>query len=317
MTIQQLYDLGIEMAIKADPRGESGVKKFLDRQKKKYDKLPDKDKKYFDKESLKNPYSDSRILYGSPSKDVKKIFAGIDGNASEVLLVDRLNQKGAGIDLLLTHHPEGHALAALHEVMDLQVEMYGEYGISENVSAALMQDRMSEMQRRLSPLNHNQAIDAARLLDIPLMALHTIWDNIAYNFMKDYLKKQQFDYLGDLYEYVLEIPEFKEARIGKAAPSIVSGTPSSRVGKVASFFTGGSNPSTELYIEAAKAGIGTIIEMHIKEDTLTELRKLHVNVIDCGHMAADSIGANIYLDEVEKKGIEILPGAGLIRVKRS
>jgi len=34
-------------------------------------------------------------------------------------------------------------------------------------------------------------------------------------------------------------------------------------------------------------------------------------------MAADSIGANLYLDELEKKGIEVVPCSGLIRVKRN
>jgi len=57
--------------------------------------------------------------------------------------------------------------------------------------------------------------------------------------------------------------------------------------------------------------------MHVPEDAVLELRKLHINIIDCGHMAADSIGANIYLDELEKKGVEVIPCSGLIRVKRS
>ena len=70
-------------------------------------------------------------------------------------------------------------------------------------------------------------------------------------------------------------------------------------------------------MELAKAGIGTVVEMHVPEDAVQELKKLHVNVIDCGHMAADSIGANIFLDEIEKRGIEIVPCSGLIRVKRN
>jgi hypothetical protein len=34
-------------------------------------------------------------------------------------------------------------------------------------------------------------------------------------------------------------------------------------------------------------------------------------------MASDSLGMNIILDELEKKGIDIVPCSGLIRVKRS
>jgi len=69
-------------------------------------------------------------------------------------------------------------------------------------------------------------------------------------------------------------------------------------------------------MELAKAGVGTLVEMHVPEESITELKKLHINVIDTGHMAADSIGANAYLDALEKRGIEVVPCSGLIRVKR-
>ena len=163
MTIQEIYDLALEMGIKADPRGEESVNKQLRKIKEAFDELPEKKKKYFDKETLKNPYSDSRILFGDPGKQVKKVLGGIDADATEILLVDRLNQKGENIDLLISHHPEGHAFADLHDVMELQVDMYAQIGMPVNVAHALMTTRMKEVELRLHPLNHNQAIDAARL----------------------------------------------------------------------------------------------------------------------------------------------------------
>ena len=192
MTLQQIYDLAINMAIKADPRGEKGVESYLKRTKKQYEELSDKKKKYFDKESLTNPYSDSRILYGDPKLNVKKVMAGIDADASEILLADRLNSKGAKIDLVISHHPSGHALASLYEVMDMQIEMFEKAGVPINVAHALMQDRKGVAQRKLAPLNHGQAVDAARLLEFPLLVLHTIWDNLGNKFVEDYLSKQYF-----------------------------------------------------------------------------------------------------------------------------
>ena len=316
MTLQQIYDLGISMATKADPRGEKKVKAFMDRLKKDYGQMPDKKKKYFDKESLNNPYSDSRILFGDPKLNVKKVLVGIDGDASEILLADRLSQRGEKIDLVISHHPSGHALAGLYEVMDLQIEMFASAGVPVNVSHSLMQERKGAVQRKLSPLNHNQAVDSARLLKIPLLALHTVWDNMGNKFMQDYLAKKNFQSVGEVLDYINEIPEFIESTKGKAGPFIASGSNTSRAGKIAIGFTGGTSPSKELYSELARAGVGTLIEMHIPEDTLMELRKLHINVIDCGHIAADSIGANLFLDELEKKGIEVIPCSGLIRVRR-
>ena len=316
MTLQEIYDLAISMAIKADPRGEKEVEEELKRLKKQYNELPEKKKKYFDKESLKNPYSDSRIMYGDLNTKVKKALVGIDAEASEVLLLDRLNQKGEKFDILISHHPSGPALASLHDVIDVQVDMFAEAGVPVNVAHALFEERKGQVKRRFGPLNHNQAVDAARLLGVPFLALHTIWDNIGNKFMQDYLSKKPFRTAGEVLDYVNEVPEFVESTKGKAGPSLVSGSEQSRAGRVVVGFTGGTNPSKELYIEMAKAGVGTIIEMHVPEDAVTELRKLHINVIDTGHMAADSIGANIFLDELEKKGVEVVPCSGLIRVKR-
>ena len=70
-------------------------------------------------------------------------------------------------------------------------------------------------------------------------------------------------------------------------------------------------------MEMAKAGVGTLVEMHVPEEALSEIKKLHMNVIDTGHMAADSIGANLFLDEIEKRGVKVIPCSGLIRVKRN
>lgn len=317
MTIQEIYNLALDMGMKADPRGIASVKRYLQKNKKRYDELPEKRKKYFDKEALINPYSDTRIFTADPQKEVKKILAGIDANATEVLLADRLNQKGDKIDLLIGHHPEGNAFASLHEVMDLQVEVSAEAGIPIHLADALLRERMSDVERGIHPINHNQTIDTARLLGIPFMTLHTVWDNLGDHFMKQLLKDRDFDTVSDVMDALLEIPEYQESKRGKAGPIIVSGNGTSKVGKIVLFFTGGTNPSKEWYMELAKAGVGTIIDMHIKEDALKELRKMHVNVINAGHMSSDSIGANIFFDELEKRGIEVIPCSGLIRVKRN
>lgn len=316
MTIQEIYELAIEMGMKADPRGYAAVKDLLKKRKAEYDQLSGKKKQYFDTETLVHPYSDSRILFGDPKREIKKIMAGIDAEAAEVLMVDRLNEKGEAIDLLISHHPDGHALASLHEVMEMQVEMYAKAGVPINVASSLFEERRGEVQRRFNPLNHARTVDAARLMGVPLMALHTIWDNMGNAYMNDYLGKRSFDTAGEVLDHVQEIPEFVEAMKGKSGPALVSGSPTTRAGKVVVGFTGGTNPSVKLYEELSKAGVGTLVEMHVSEDAVKKLRELRMNVIDAGHMAADSIGANLFLDALEAKGIEVIPCSGIARIKR-
>ncbi len=316
MTIQQIYDLAVEMGMKADPRGFDGAKKWLAKTKKEYEELPAKKKKYFDPETLKNPYSDSRILYGDPKKQVKKLLAGIDAETAEVLMLDRLNEKGGKFDLLISHHPDGHALSSLWEVMDIQIDMYADAGVPVNVAHSLFEERKLEVQRRFNPLNHARTVDAARLMQVPLVALHTIWDNMGNDFMRKHLAKREFETAGDVLEYIQEIPEFVEAMKGKSGPILVAGSATRRAGKVVVGFTGGTNPSVKLYEQLAKAGVGTLVEMHVGEDAVKKLRELHINVIDAGHMAADSIGANLFLDALEKRGVLSVVCSGLVRIKR-
>lgn len=317
MKLKDVYKLAVEMGINADPRGKSGVKKVLGNAKKDFKELPEKKKKFFDVENLNNPYSDTRVLYGDMEKDIKRVLAGIDADGAEVLLADRLSEKGKRIDLVISHHPTGHALASLDEVMDVQIDMYAQAGVPENIAQALFEERKSLVKRGIGPLNHTQAVDTARLLDIPIMAIHTVWDNLGNDFMNKNIEAKKFDSLGDLLDAIHEIPEFMEAVKGKCPPMIVAGTPKSRTGRVVVSFTGGTNPSKQLYVELGKAGVGTVVEMHVPEDAVQALRKMHVNVIDAGHMAADSIGANLFLDELEKRGVEVIPCSGLIRVKRN
>jgi putative NIF3 family GTP cyclohydrolase 1 type 2 len=316
MTIQEIYELGIQMAIKADPRGETLVKKLLKKANDDYKELSTKKKRFFDIETLTNPYSDSRIYTGDLKTKVKKILTGIDASAAEVLLFDRLNEKGMGFDLFITHHPEGMGLTGLNDVMSLQVDVYGELGVPLNVSDSLMTERMGEVARKIHPGNYNQVIDAAKLLEVPLMSLHTVWDNLGNQFMTNYLKDKNFDSVGEILDYMLELPEYVASSKDKAGPIIISGSEKSRAGKVAIFFTGGTNPSKEMYIEMAKAGVGTIVDMHMPEEAVKEMKKHHVNVINAGHMSSDSLGANLFYDKLEAEGIEIVACSGLIRVKR-
>lgn len=316
MTIQEIYDHGLQMAIDSDPRGRKAVEALLKKAKKSYDELPEKKKKLFDTEDLKNPYTDSRVLLGDPKQQVKKILAGIDLNASEVLLADRLNEKGMGIDLLIAHHPEGSALARLYDVMDVQVDMFERAGVPVGMAQGLFEDRKGIVKRRFSPLNLFQAVDSARLLGLSYMTMHTFWDNLGNQFVTEYLAKKELETAGDVLEAINEIPEFKMAIDMKNPPMLVSGAENRRIGKIAVSYTGGTNGSKEAYVELAKSGVGTLVEMHVAEDALVELRKMNVNVIDCGHMAADSIGANLFFDALEKKGVEVVPCSGIMRVKR-
>jgi hypothetical protein len=132
--LQEFYELAIRTGIDADPRGRIVVEDELRETRRNYGDLKPDDKASFDPEKLTNPYADSRILHGNPDSEVKTVLAGIDMETPEILLADRLNQKGFVIDLVLAHHPEGRAYANFYEVMKMQADILHRFGVPINVA---------------------------------------------------------------------------------------------------------------------------------------------------------------------------------------
>lgn len=312
MTTNQIYELAIQMGVKADLRGEKKVKKYLEKAKKKFEKLDKEGKESFDKEKLTNPYSDTRILVDNKKKAIKKVLVGVDMEGPELLLAEKL-----GADLVIAHHPEGKALADLHSVMDLQAAVLADYGVPINIAESVIRPRISEVHRGISPINHNRAVDFAKVLKLDFICTHTIADNLGADYLVKELKKKRPETVGDCLEMLKAIPEFKKAIEYNAGPTLFTGSPENSCGKVVlAEFTGGTSGSKEMYEKMAQAGIGTIIGMHMGEEHRKEAEKHHINVVIAGHMASDSLGMNLFLDELEKKGIEVVPVSGLIRIKR-
>lgn len=313
MTTKEIYDLAVKMGMKADLRGEKKVKNNLDRINKKYKSLNKEQKAEFDKERLTNPYSDTRILVDNKKKEIKKVFAGIDMGGPEILLA----YLEGDVDAIVTHHPQGPCLADLSDVMHLQAQVLADYGVPINIAESVIKPRISEVARGTSPINHYRDIDIAKHLKMDMCNVHTPADNLGARYLVDLFNKKKCEYVEDIMKVLKEIPEYAEAVNRKAGPKLFVGSPENSCGKIAvTEFTGGTSGSKDIYEKMANAGIGTIIGMHIGEEHRKEAEKYHINVVIAGHIASDSLGMNLFLDELEKKGIEVVPVSGLIRVKR-
>ncbi len=311
MTIKDIYEKAIEEGRKSDFRDKKEINWKLSRAKKEYDNLPDDKKDLFDEERLKNPYSDTRILHGDPETEVEKILVGIDIDGEELLLAKELGD----IDLVISHHPRGEALAGLDDVMDLQIEMLASYGVPINIAEKLLKKRIKEVSRGLSPENHQRAVDMARLLDIPLMSIHTPCDNMVSKFVEEKLEKDNPRILKEVLDSLREITEYREAEKMGAGPKLFVGSKKNRTGNIVmTEITGGTEGSPEIYEKLADAGAGTIIGMHISEKHRKRAQKAHINVVIAGHMSSDSIGVNLFLDKLDA---EIVPCSGFIRHKRN
>lgn len=313
MKIQEIFDLAIKMGVDCDFRGKEGVQKLLDRKKKKYEALSEKAKEEFDKEALVNPYLDTRIYNIAEDKEVKKILVGIDIDTSELLLAKQLGD----IDLVIGHHPTGRGLANLADIMEMQADVYNHYGVPINIAEQLNSPRISEVARGVSGSNHQKSVNAAQILSLNFMNVHTPADNLVAKFLNNLVEKERPERVEDLISILKEVPEYKEAiKIG-VGPKAITGKPDSRCGKIAvTEITGGTEGSPKLLEKMAQAGIGTTLAMHASEEHRKEAENACINVVIAGHISSDSLGMNLFLDELEKRGIEIVCSSGLTRVKR-
>lgn len=319
LTLGKLYNFAIEWGIQHDPRGEKFIGSLLKKQRKDFEKLDQKQKELFDKEKFSNPYSDTRILFGKPERGVKYLLVGIDIEIAEVMLADRLRSKGKAIDLVLAHHPEGRAMANFYEVMDMQADILNKFGVPINVAEGILEERIKEVERRMMPVNHTRAVDAARLLDIPFACVHTPADNGVTQFLQKQFDRSKFTFLSEIFDFLLEIPEYRERTLTNAGPKILAGNPENRAGKVFVDMTGGTGGSKEAFEKLVQAGVGTIVGMHIGEDHFKEAKKHHINVVIAGHISSDTLGMNLFLDGLIKKNgpLEIDACSGFIRVDRT
>ena len=115
----------------------------------------------------------------------------------------------------------------------------------------------------------------------------------------------------------IDTEEYIEAKKNGLGPRLFAGDKEKFCGKVAlTEITGGTEGSAEVYDRLSAAGVGTIVGMHMSEKHTKAAKKAHVNALVAGHISSDSIGVNLFVDELVKRGVEVKAISGLTRVSR-
>lgn len=318
MRLRDIYDTCVAAGRAIDARSEAEIDRVLAEAKRHYEKLDEGDKQFFDVEKLKNPYSDTRIETGDPDAEVRGLLVGIDMEVSEVLLADRLREKGMTIDLVFAHHPEGPGFANLHEVMYMQADLWAAQGVSIAAADNLIGPRAAEIRRRIMPNNFWRTIQAAEHLGFAMMSCHTPADNHVNRFVQDFLDERKPATLEQIVKVLREIPEYADAARKGYGPELILGDEDSRPGRIVVDMTGGTEGPTDALDRLSQAGVGTLVGMHYSEEHRKRADDLKMNLVIAGHISSDVLGMNLILDHIEKLGpVDIICTSGMVRVKRS
>lgn len=257
---------------------------------------------------LKEIPADSGVIVDGG--EMRRVMFGVDMEVSEIMLAKQL-----GYDGVITHHPKGgYPMLNLYQVMDNQIDRMVQAGVPINKAQKALADRKEEVEHSYQVNNYDRASSAARLLEIPFIAIHTPADVIGERLVQEHLDKKLGKnpraLLKDVVDCLLEIPEYQNSL---AKPKIWVGRDDSFAGKVWVTMAGGTGGGSKVAKAYFDAGVGTLVVMHMTEEVLKAVRQQGIgNVVVAGHMSSDSIGINHIIKGLEERGLMVTRMAGVV-----
>jgi len=256
---------------------------------------------------LEEAPADSGVIVAGQS--IKKIAFGIDIDTAEIMLAKQL-----GFDCVITHHPHSVHKIDLYKVMDNQIDRMVEAGVPINKAQKALAERKEQVDRNMHVTNYDKAANAAKLLNMPFIAIHSPADFLVEDFLQQYLDDKFGDkpqaLVKDVLDYLLEIPEYKNTCAG---PKVRVGSEKSYAGKVFVIMAGGTGGGKDVMKAYFEAGVGTLVVMHVPDDVVKAIKEQNIgNIIVAGHMASDSIGINLVIKVLEEENLEVLRMSGVI-----
>jgi putative NIF3 family GTP cyclohydrolase 1 type 2 len=318
MKLSELYQKAVEVGMRYDPRDGGAPAADLERIKRIYDSLTPDEQKWFDNDALWNPYLDSRPVCGDEDgkdPEVSKVMAIIDSPPYGVIEICRRE----GINLVISHHPEGRASAGLHQVLDMQIGIWKKHGVRIEPVDEYARDTslkylyaVAQRESREDNLSEitEEIADVLRYFGLPWIALHTVADNCATTYLQKKMDQTRPDTLQDVVDLLMTIEEYQRGTIELIGPRIVTGRPKNKTGKIVVDMTGGGEAPKEIFSSFADSGIRTIICMHTSKDWYDSAAKHQVQIVCAGHAPSDILAMNLLFDEVLPEHVEVYPKMG-------
>ena len=252
--------------------------------------------------------ADSAVYH--PGEDIRRVLAGIDIGVPELLLA-----KDMAFDLALAHHPiGGSAVLEFHRVFERHVLQMMAVGVPERVARDAVEGMVAERRILASMKNYDHAPSVARLVDMPLMNIHTPLDEIGRRKMAEAVSSLPVDAtVNDLEAHFYET--FGEFRNAATRIEVRVGREENRVGCVTVSHAAGTNGGYSVAKAYFDHDVDTVIYIHCRPQDSKRLRATYgdsKNLIVTGHIASDALGINPFLDALRERGVEVEAISGII-----
>jgi len=248
-----------------------------------------------------------------PGDKIHRVLATIDCGVDDLLLARVLR-----CDAVITHHPEWTASLHGWTLIARQIDQMVECGVPVAKAEAAIQRRMHSVELNTHPRNYGRVLQAAKLLNLAFLNVHLPCDIISRRIISEQMARfQDAESRATVADVIAVLQEIPEQTVAATEPKIRLGGPDRLAGRVAVAMAGYTNGGVDVLRAYFDAGVGTVLMMHFPEGDLKEAReqKLAGNLVITGHMASDSIGINVYLDELERRGLDVIRAGGLVTTK--
>ena len=255
----------------------------------------------------KMPYDTDIIVAG---ENIKKVLIGIDMETPELLLAQQL-----GFDCVVSHHPKADSCVVdFAKVMDVQIDRMVKSGIPINKAQKVLRAKQISIDMTKHASNYDQVSSAARLMKMPYLNIHIPADFITEEIVQTRLDKAFKDKPKTKLKDIIEELNSWEYFIDKVAQPIIRvGSAEDYAGKIEVLMSGGTNGGAEVYKSYFKAGVGTIIAMHVPEDVQKAVIEQNIgNIIIAPHMPSDSIGLLEIVKAWRAQGVEVTCMSGIV-----
>jgi hypothetical protein len=242
---------------------------------------------------MKTVPADSGVWF--PGTNIQRILFAVDAGSAELLIAKQLKY-----DALIGHHPVGEAKLGFPKVVRRHLNFMLEMGVPRKVAEMAVNELEGRLSVRAHPANYMHEVDEAKILRMPFMNIHLPIDQVTRGFLLERIERSKSETVGELIKNLGRIPEFKNA---KTKIELRMGEEDLPLGRWVLVFAAGTNggyPVAKAYFDH---GIDTVIYLHVDNDELVKIRRdCKGSLIVLGHMAGDSIGINLFLEQLAKRG---------------
>ncbi|MEA3401521.1 MAG: hypothetical protein U9R79_09810 [Armatimonadota bacterium] len=310
MTLSEFCERSVQMGIDADVRGRRAIEAELSALERAYRQMPTAAALGFDEERLRNPFGDTRLVYGDPETELTGFVTGIDISKEAFDLVERLRSEGERVDAIISHHTSGWGLRAIEDVLSAQFHRIVDSGVPEERAKRLMDEFATTKWQGWS---RDDKLQLAGERDIPVALVHTPADNCHLAHTLQVMEARRPETLGQAVEALSETPEMGRMEGRGDGVRIVVGEPQRALGKVFCAMGCGWNPSGEVLAALGEAGVTTGLMVTPGAPLAEAARQAGMAIIGMPHEGQDSLGMSIlYSRVIGDEDITIYPCGGYL-----